>query len=217
MSDKKISQLPASTVPLAGTEVLPIVQSGSTKQASVNSFFDRAVVVNESGADVDFRIESVNSINALFLDASAAPGRWGFNTDTPEAQLDIVNTSTTSLVVRNTNDGVKATVGASDFSTGSVFIGALTNHPVRLQQNNADALVVDTSKNVTVSTGNLVIGTAGKGLDFTGGVFWRTGTGSPEGVVTASVGSMYTNVAGGAGTTLYVKESGSGNTGWVSK
>lgn len=35
MADVKISALPASTTPLAGTEVLPIVQSSTTKQVSV--------------------------------------------------------------------------------------------------------------------------------------------------------------------------------------
>lgn len=35
MADVKISALPTSTTPLAGTEVLPIVQSGVTKQVSV--------------------------------------------------------------------------------------------------------------------------------------------------------------------------------------
>ena len=35
MADVKISALPASTTPLAGTEVLPIVQSGATVQVSV--------------------------------------------------------------------------------------------------------------------------------------------------------------------------------------
>jgi len=43
------------------------------------------------------------------------------------------------------------------------------------------------------------------------------GTGSPESVVTAAQGSLYTRTDGGAGTTLYVKESGTGNTGWVAK
>lgn len=43
------------------------------------------------------------------------------------------------------------------------------------------------------------------------------GTGSPEGVVAAEPGSLYCNNAGGAGTTLYVKQTGSGNTGWVGK
>lgn len=37
MADLKISQLPAATVPLAGTEVLPIVQSGTTKQVSIDN------------------------------------------------------------------------------------------------------------------------------------------------------------------------------------
>ena len=37
MADSKISALPASTVPLGGTEVLPIVQSGVTKQVSVQN------------------------------------------------------------------------------------------------------------------------------------------------------------------------------------
>lgn len=41
------------------------------------------------------------------------------------------------------------------------------------------------------------------------------GAGSPEGVVTATVGAVYRRTDGGTGTTLYVKESGSGNTGWA--
>ncbi len=43
------------------------------------------------------------------------------------------------------------------------------------------------------------------------------GTGSPEGVVTSTQGKLFLRTYGGAGTTLYVKESGSGNTGWVGK
>jgi hypothetical protein len=44
-----------------------------------------------------------------------------------------------------------------------------------------------------------------------------SGSGSPEGVVTAPVGTLYLRDDGGAGTTLYVKESGTGNTGWIAK
>jgi len=50
-----------------------------------------------------------------------------------------------------------------------------------------------------------------------GTVGWKPGTGSPEGVVVAPVGSIYTRTDGGPGTTLYVKESGTGNTGWTAK
>jgi hypothetical protein len=67
MADTKISGLPASTTPLAGTEVLPIVQSGVTRQVSVaNLTAGRAVsaasvtastgsfVIGTAGQGVDF-------------------------------------------------------------------------------------------------------------------------------------------------------------------
>jgi hypothetical protein len=43
------------------------------------------------------------------------------------------------------------------------------------------------------------------------------GAGTPEGAVTAPVGSIFMRSDGGAGTSFYVKESGTGNTGWVAK
>lgn len=55
------------------------------------------------------------------------------------------------------------------------------------------------------------------GRDVSEGVQIFRGTGGPEGAVTASVGAMYQRKDGGAGTSLYVKESGAGNTGWVAK
>lgn len=44
-----------------------------------------------------------------------------------------------------------------------------------------------------------------------------SGTGSPEGAVTAPVGARYRRRDGGASTSLYIKETGTGNTGWVAK
>lgn len=54
-------------------------------------------------------------------------------------------------------------------------------------------------------------------LNTTGTPGILTGAGSPEGVVIASPGTLYTNTNGGTNTTLYVKTSGSGNTGWTAK
>lgn len=50
-----------------------------------------------------------------------------------------------------------------------------------------------------------------------GGSRILSGSGDPEGSVTAVVGSLYLRTDGGTDTTLYVKESGSGNTGWAAK
>jgi hypothetical protein len=48
-------------------------------------------------------------------------------------------------------------------------------------------------------------------------LYQRFGSGSPEGVVTAPIGAFYSRTDGGAGTSFYIKESGTGNTGWVAK
>lgn len=43
------------------------------------------------------------------------------------------------------------------------------------------------------------------------------GVGTPEGVVTATIGSLYYRIDGGTSTTLYVKTSGTSSTGWTAK
>lgn len=57
----------------------------------------------------------------------------------------------------------------------------------------------------------------GSRFQLTGGQAIYGGAGSPESAVTAVVGSLFLRTDGGASTTLYVKESGSGNTGWIAK
>lgn len=55
-------------------------------------------------------------------------------------------------------------------------------------------------------------------IGFNGGTFGAqlfTGAGSPEGVVTARIGSMYLNTSGGDSASVWYKESGTGNTGWI--
>ena len=49
------------------------------------------------------------------------------------------------------------------------------------------------------------------------GVHIYSGNGSPEGVITAPVGSLYLRLDGGSGTTLYVKQVGSDEYGWSGK
>lgn len=43
------------------------------------------------------------------------------------------------------------------------------------------------------------------------------GYGTPENNIAAGVGSVYLREDGGASATLYIKESGTGDTGWVAK
>lgn len=65
--------------------------------------------------------------------------------------------------------------------------------------------------NQVVFTVPVSFGSSGTGPTIT------SGAGNPNGAVTAPPGSLYMNSSGGAGVSLYVKESGTGNTGWVAK
>jgi len=71
MADTKISALPASTTPLAGTEVLPIVQSSATKQVSVaNLTAGRAI----SATQLTLTTGNLIVASGQGIDFSATPG-----------------------------------------------------------------------------------------------------------------------------------------------
>jgi hypothetical protein len=71
MADTKISALPASTTPLAGTEVLPIVQSSTTRQVSVaNLTAGRAI----SATQLTLTTGNLIVASGQGIDFSATPG-----------------------------------------------------------------------------------------------------------------------------------------------
>lgn len=94
MADKKISQLTAATTPLAGTEVLPIVQGGSTVKVSVSDLTaGRAVSVLSatlSGGTVNGVLylnasKVATSGSALVFDGT----NLGIGTASPITKLDV--------------------------------------------------------------------------------------------------------------------------------
>jgi len=56
-----------------------------------------------------------------------------------------------------------------------------------------------------------------RGIAMNSGAVIVSGNGSPNSVVSAPVGSIFLRADGGTSTSMYVKESGTGNTGWVAK
>ena len=72
-------------------------------------------------------------------------------------------------------------------------------------------------EDLTRGTSTISRGTSSGGTQTITQIPLYIGTGTPEGIVTAGVGSIFLRTDGGAGTTLYVKQSGTGNTGWVGK
>ena len=69
MADLKISQLPTATVPLAGTEILPIVQAGNTVQVSVNNLTAGKTV---TAATVTATTVNSTTVNATTFDTNVA-------------------------------------------------------------------------------------------------------------------------------------------------
>lgn len=68
MADKKISALTAASTPLAGTEVLPIVQSGSTVKVSISDVTAGRAVVASS-----YQVGTRLKISATHIADAAAP------------------------------------------------------------------------------------------------------------------------------------------------
>jgi len=87
MADVKISALPAATTPLAGTEVLPIVQSGTTDQVTVaNLTAGRTVAaatlnVDANSATAAVRITQTGAGDAILVEDSANPDATPFVVD----------------------------------------------------------------------------------------------------------------------------------------
>lgn len=71
---------------------------------------------------------------------------------------------------------------------------------------------ISTSGTGSISSGTSV--TTPK-IIYTTGVIEVFGSGTPESVVTANIGSVFHRTDGSTGTSLYIKESGTGNTGWT--
>ena len=129
--------------------------------------------------------------------------------------------------IKFTNQADSSVIGCVDFVTYDTPVYA----PVTILNAGGNTIYVENragefSRAFPTQDNANLLGTSGRRWQSTYTVDLRVGTdqriwtsapNSPEGAVTASVGSLYTRTNGGAGTTLYVKESGTGNTGWVAK
>lgn len=90
MSDKKISQLIDATTPLAGTEVLPIVQSSTTKKTMVATLLGYANPSDNAIVRYDGTGGAVQN-STCFIDDS---GNLGVGTNSAAQRLDVSSTPT---------------------------------------------------------------------------------------------------------------------------
>jgi len=143
MTDVKISNLPAAITPLDGTEVTPIVQSGTTKKVSIaNVTAGRAI--------------SANSLT-LTTPLSVANGGTGVtgSTGTGPVVLNTTPTFATSVLFPDGSVSAPSIAHAGDTNCGFYF-GTDT---IYATTNGTNALTVDSSQNVSV-VGTLVMGSS---------------------------------------------------------
>jgi len=158
MADKKISALTAATTPLAGTEVLPIVQSGSTVKVSVtNLTLGRAVSASSltSTGSISAGIAgyTFNGTSVLASDGSS----YYLSTGTALyiQGNGVINTGGSNIAIATSGKGIT--------TASAIPLGFGTN-------NSVTPMTLDTS-------GNLLVGaatTAGAATNVkfvTGGIF----------------------------------------------
>jgi len=110
MSTIKISQLPVASIPLTGSEVIPLNQNGVTKQTTLSQISLPVVNVKAYGATGDGTTDDTAAIQAA-LDAVYAGG--GGTVYFPEGVYrvtSVVKSWTSSVSVKLVGDGKRATV-----------------------------------------------------------------------------------------------------------
>lgn len=129
----------------------------------------------------------INSTVAEFIPPITAPGFKARSTD-----LNLIAAANTNSI---------------NFMGGADIYAKLNAGYLRPTVDNAMALGGSASRFSETYTGNVRMGS--------GATIETSASGTPEGVVTAAVGSRYWRTDGTAGTRLYWKATGAGNTGWV--
>ena len=183
---------------IVGNTVKNSQKHGIFITGTVTSSVTRSRKVTIAGNTVAFSgLLADNTYSGIFLDAyantSAVTGNTVVAGTTGNLPLHAIYAVDTSVYVANNQTGGGAKAGNSQVNVGGVELASFYDSP------------------------NILSHTYSPRFFLPGQCFITSGTGSPEGAQAAPVGSVWLRTDGGAGTTLYVKESGSSNTGWVAK
>ena len=203
------------------TTSAPMISGSQTWNAGAQAFhLDTMDVTNTASATGStlFRrqVGGIDIFNLAKSANAASPWRMIFGSS---ASLGY-DTSYVALTLRNAADSANVNLSLqSVLASQNVF----AIRPISSGQNfsEGDASLVPVAwrspGGVWMRSGSAIVWTSTSAADGAEDHGIYTGTGSPEGVLAKKVGSMFLRTDGGAGTTLYIKESGTGNTGWIAK
>ena len=183
--------------------------SSATVKARLDTLAVDSTVVHDSGNETISGIKTFT--DNVYADGSSANRYFISNASDTGAE----RTAGLQFQRRGSVRWIVAKIGSAESGSnvGSDF------HIIRYDDSGSQ-LGTSSALSIIRSTGETRIGettanVAHLRLDrSTGNVGIITGTGFPEGVVTAPVGSMYTDTAATNGAIRWIKATGSGNTGW---
>ena len=182
MTNKNINGLTAATTPLAGTELVP-VWAGATKKVTVaNLTAGRAVAAASITVTGLTSTGSFNSTGVAFSASAPANSLTLDSAGRTIFQKAAAEIGTPIEIQANASGGSIGINGRSSDGLGNITFhanGSATEY-ARIQSSNASDLqlltgssgtlrvsISNTAGDVTVNTGNLVQGTAAKGINFT--------------------------------------------------
>jgi len=216
MADVKISALPLASTPLAGTEVLPIVQSATTDQVSVaNLTAGRAVsaasltltttplAVGSGGTGLSSLTagyipygngtSAFGSSSNLFWDS--ANSRLGIGTSSPAFATEIVCGYNNGLHLK---DSTGTVYGGYFVESGTMAFVTRSNHGLRFGTNDTTRMTLDASGNLGINYTNMA--TLGARLYCYGySGFGQSSNGSPSLGSRSFWASTWENTSGGYG------------------
>lgn len=171
MADKKISQLSDASTPLAGTEVLPIVQSGSTVKVASDNLTVKNVRSNATSGILQIVGPAAAATRTMTVpDANFTAARTDAGQTFTGVQVMTSPNVVTSINDTNSNEviGISATASAVNEIT---IANAATGNAPTISATGSDTnigltLTPKGTGNTTVTSGNIVVGTAAKGIDF---------------------------------------------------
>ena len=196
MADKKISQLSNATTPLAGSETVPIVQSGSTVKVPVSDLTAgrqvSAAGVTVTGATVPANGAYLPTTNELGLSTNSvervrvkATGEVGVGTSTPRGDLDLGHSST-SLTSKSLHIGYSGGNFYGYRATNTNTAGSTAAGDFFLERGTTSAWLTDFSVD---DNGNVTIGGGALATTATNRFFYApTCAGVPTGVPTTKTG-----------------------------
>jgi hypothetical protein len=196
MADKKISQLSPATVPLAGSEVLPVVQSNSTLKVSVSDLTAgrqvpvaglvvTGVAVPANGVYLPAANEvgiSTGSVERVRVSANGV----GIGTATLRGNLDVGHSNSSGSVTTAAHIGYSAANYYSYRITNTINAGSVAAGDFAIERGNTSAWLTDLGID---DAGNVTIGGGALATTATNRFFYApTCAGVPTGVPTAKTG-----------------------------